>query len=80
MSTIDRVAVKRDQRRIFGPISSHSTIAQNIDDRVNENFSTPNISKSFSVCKNLEEEWKPVNKTIKSSCNVLRFPGLPLSW
>ena len=73
MSTIDRVAVKRDQRRIVGPISSHSTIAQNIDDRVDENFSIPNISESFSVCKNLEEDWKTENKTIKSSYNVLKL-------
>ena len=69
MSTIDRVAVKRDQKRIDGPISSHSTIAQNIDNRVDEN-----ISEGFSVCKNLEEEWKPENKTIKSSYNVLKLP------
>ena len=74
MSTIDRVAVKRYQRRIVGPISSHWTIAQNIDDRVDENFSTPNISESFSVCKNLKEDWKPENKTIKSSYNVLKLP------
>ena len=74
MSTIDGVAVKRDQRRIVGPISSHSTIAQNIDERVDENFFTPNISESFSDCKNLEEEWKLENKTIKSSYNVLKLP------
>ena len=41
---------------------------------MDENFSTPNISESFSACKNLEEEWKPENKTIKSSYNVLKLP------